>query len=89
MSKTMLERAEESLVDPMHKVSRASAAMAEALENGIHAVKRVGKTGSDAAEELIEDTKDRIKRHPAATVVAAFGIGIVVGGFFDWVIRRK
>jgi ElaB/YqjD/DUF883 family membrane-anchored ribosome-binding protein len=85
----MLERAEENIIDPMHKVSRASTAVAEAFEDGIHAVKRVGKTGSDAAEEFLEDAKDRIKRHPATTVVAAFAIGIIVGGFFDWVIRRK
>lgn len=89
MTKTMLERAEEQVVEPMHKVSRASTAVAEALEDGIHAVKRVGKTSSDAAEEFIDDTKDRIKRHPAGTVVAAFAIGFVVGGFFDWLIRRK
>jgi ElaB/YqjD/DUF883 family membrane-anchored ribosome-binding protein len=85
----MLDRAEEQVVEPMHKVSRASTAMVEAIEDGIHAVKRVGKTSSDAAEQFIDDTKDRIKRHPAGTVAAAFAIGFIAGGLIDWLIRRK
>jgi ElaB/YqjD/DUF883 family membrane-anchored ribosome-binding protein len=89
MTKSVLERAEENLVDPMHKVSRATAAVAEAIEDGIHAVKRVGKAGSDAAEEFIDDTKDRIKRHPAGTVATAFALGFIFGGLFDFMVRGK
>lgn len=63
--------------------------MAEAIEDGIHAVKRVGKTSSDVAEEMIDDAKERIKRHPAGTIVAAFAIGFAVGGLLDALIRRK
>ncbi len=89
MNKTMLDRAEERVVEPMHQVSRASTAVAEAFEDSIHAVKRMGKAGNDAAEEFIEDTKERIKRHPTGTVVAAFLGGFIVGGFIDCLIRRK
>ncbi len=89
MSKTILERAEDTGVEPLHKVARAGAVMAEALEDGIHAVRRVGKSTSDAAEELVEDTKERIKRHPTGTVIAAFLGGFIIGGFFDCLIRRK
>ena len=87
--KNVLEKAEEHIVDPMHRVSRATTAMAEAIEDGIHAVRRVGKTGSDAAEEFIEDAKERVKRHPAGTIVTAFAIGFGLGGFIDALIRRK
>jgi ElaB/YqjD/DUF883 family membrane-anchored ribosome-binding protein len=86
MSKSVLE---ERLVEPMHKVSRATTAMAEALEDGIHAVKRVGKTGSDAAEEFLDDAKDRVKRHPAGTIAGAFVLGFLFGGLFDFMVRRK
>jgi ElaB/YqjD/DUF883 family membrane-anchored ribosome-binding protein len=89
MSKSVLEKAEEHIVDPMHSMSRATTAMAEAIEDGIHAVKRVGKTGSDAAEEFIEDTKERVKRHPTGSVVTAFAMGFAIGGFIDALIRRK
>lgn len=89
MSKTLLDRAEEHVVDPLHKMSRATSAISEAVEDGIHAVKRVGKAGSDAAEEFVDDAKERIKRHPAGTVVAAFAAGILLGGFMDCMMRRK
>lgn len=87
--KNVLERAEARIVDPMHKVSRATTAVAEAIEDGIHAVRRVGKSGSDAAEELIEDAKERVKRHPTGTIVTAFAVGFAIGGFIDALIRRK
>ncbi len=89
MSKSVLEKAEERIVDPMHRVSRATTAVAEAIEDGIHAVKRVGKTSSDVAEELIEDAKERVKRHPTGTIVAAFAVGFAFGGLLDALIRRK
>jgi ElaB/YqjD/DUF883 family membrane-anchored ribosome-binding protein len=89
MSKSVLERAEETFVDPMHKMSRATTAMAEAFEDGIHAVKRIGKSSSDAAEEMIEDAKERVKRHPTGTIVTAFALGFAIGGLLDAVIRRK
>ncbi len=89
MTKAILDRVEETDVRPMHRVAHAGTMMAEAIEDGIHAVKRVGKNTSDAAEELVEDTKERIKRHPTGTVVAAFLGGFIVGGFIDCLIRRK
>jgi ElaB/YqjD/DUF883 family membrane-anchored ribosome-binding protein len=89
MSKSVLEQAEDHIVDPMHKVSRATTAVAEAIEDGIHAVRRVGKTGSDVAEEFIDDAKERVKRHPAGTIVAAFAVGLAFGGLLDALIRRK
>ena len=89
MNKSVLEKAEEDLIDPMHKVSRATTAVAEAIENGIHAVKRVGKTSSDVAEGFIDDAMERSKRHPTGTIAAAFAIGLAFGGLLDTLIRRK
>ena len=89
MNKSVLEKAEEHIIDPMHKVSRATTAVAEAIEDGIHAAKRVGKVGSDVAEEFIDDAKDRVKRHPTGTIVAAFAVGFAFGGLLDALMRRK
>jgi len=89
MNKSVLEKAEEHIIDPMHSVSRATTAMAEAIEDGIHAVRRIGKSGSDAAEEFIEDAKERVKRHPTGTVITAFAAGFALGGLIDALIRRK
>jgi ElaB/YqjD/DUF883 family membrane-anchored ribosome-binding protein len=89
MTGNILQKIDERTADSIHKVSRTASAVAEAMENCIETAKRVGKRGSDATEELMDDTVLRVKRHPVETVVAAFALGVVIGGFADWFIRRK
>ena len=79
----------EAAVQPMRVVSRAAAAMADAFEDSLTAAKRIGKDTSDAAEQLMEDTSQRIKRHPVETIVGAFAAGIVVGAFLGWLTHRR
>ena len=89
MTGNVLGKVDERTAESIHKVSRTTSAVADAIETGIDTAKRLGKRGGDAAEELIDDTVLRIKRHPIETVVAAFAIGFAIGGFFDRLIRRK
>jgi hypothetical protein len=70
-------------------MSHASAALTDVIDDSFDVAKHVGKRSSDAAEELMEDTAQRIKRHPAESLVAAFAVGVFVGGFIDCLIRRK
>jgi ElaB/YqjD/DUF883 family membrane-anchored ribosome-binding protein len=79
----------ETINEPIHVVSKRVADLADALEDGIEIAKRVGKHTSDAAEELMQDTQERIKRRPAETVVMAFAAGFLVGGFVSWMTRLK
>lgn len=67
----------------------AASAIADVFDDGVQMTKRVGKTASDATEEFMDDTTNRIKRHPVESMVAAFAIGFIVGGFFDWLTRRN
>ncbi len=89
MTGNVLEKMDERTAEGVHKISRTTSAVAEAIESGIDTAKRLGKHGSDAAEELMDDTVVRIKRHPVETVVAAFAVGFAIGGFLDCLIRRK
>jgi ElaB/YqjD/DUF883 family membrane-anchored ribosome-binding protein len=89
MASTVLDKVGEHTADSVHKVSRTTTAVADAIETGIETAKRLGKRGSDAAEELMDDSVLRIKRHPVETVVAAFAVGIAIGGLVDRLIRRK
>lgn len=73
----------------LHHLPHTVSAVAEVFEDGVETAKRVGKKTSDATEELMDDTVNRVKRHPVESVVTAFGIGFIVGGFVDWFIRRK
>ncbi len=89
MLETVLGKAGDQIADTAHRASRATTAMTEALEDGIGLAKRAVKHGCDAAEELMEDTEQRIKRHPVETVVSAFAIGALTGIFIGWFARRK
>lgn len=89
MPETVLERADTRIAESIHKMSRTTAAVGDAIDDGIGVAKRVGKRSSDAAEELMEDTTQRIKRHPVESLVAAFALGVFLGGFIDCLVRRR
>ncbi len=62
--------------------------IADAIEDGIDLAKVIGKRSSDAAEELMQDNVERIRRHPIETVVTAFAVGFALGGFLCWISKR-
>ncbi len=63
--------------------------MTEAFEDGIGVMKRAVKHGCDATEEFMEDTQQRIKRHPVESLVAAFAVGAVAGMIVGWIGGRR
>ncbi len=89
MPETVMERADARVAESIHKMSHATTAFADAVDEGIDVAKHIGKRSSDAAEELMDDTTQRIKRHPVESLVTAFAAGVFVGGFIDCLIRRK
>jgi ElaB/YqjD/DUF883 family membrane-anchored ribosome-binding protein len=86
MPESVAAKAEKQAV---HKVAHVTSTLANAVEDGIETAKRVGKHTSDAAEEFMEDTSQRIKRHPTESLVGAFAIGFILGGMLDCMLRRK
>jgi ElaB/YqjD/DUF883 family membrane-anchored ribosome-binding protein len=72
-----------------NEVHRLRISLTDAVTGGLDTAKKVGRQTSDAAEELMDDTAERIRRHPAETVVFAFVIGFVLGGFVSWLSRQK
>lgn len=85
---TVAEKAPEATAK-LHHLPHAASVMADAFEEGIETAKRVGKKTSDATEELMDDTVDRVKRHPIESLVTSFAIGFILGGFVDWLTRRN
>jgi ElaB/YqjD/DUF883 family membrane-anchored ribosome-binding protein len=73
----------------LHHLPHAASVVADCFEEGVETAKRVGKKTSDATEELMDDTANRVKRHPVESLVTAFAIGFILGGFVDWLTRRK
>jgi ElaB/YqjD/DUF883 family membrane-anchored ribosome-binding protein len=89
MSQTVVDRTAEHIAESAHQASRATSAVADAIGNGVGAVRRAAKQGGDAAEEFLNDTTQRIQRHPALTVATTFAVGFTAGAILAWIIKRK
>ena len=83
------ERANEQVTESIHKLSRAANAMADAIDESVGVVKRAVKRSGDAAEELWDDTAQRVKRHPVETMAITFAVGILFGGVIGWMMNRR
>jgi len=89
MSQTVLEKTAEHIAESAHHASRATSAVADAIEDGVGVIRRAAKQGGDAAEEFLEDTTQRIQRHPMLTVAATFAAGLTLGSMIGWLIKRR
>ena len=89
MLQSVLERTGDQVAETARKASRAASAVADALEDGVGAARRVAKQGGDAAEEFIDDTTKRLQRHPVETIVTTFAVGIGLGVLIGWMIKRR
>jgi len=89
MAQSVSERTGEQIAETVRKASRATSAVADAIEDGLGAARRVAKQGGDAAEELFDDTTKRLQRHPIETIVVTFGVGVAAGIAIGWVMKRR
>ena len=89
MAENILEKADAQVAESIRKLSRATSAMAEAIDEGVGAIKLAVKRSGDLAEELMDDTTQRVKRHPVGAMVATLAVGLVAGAFIGWMVSRK
>ena len=89
MTQSMFEQTGEQIADTAHQASRTASAIAEALEDGVGAVRRASKHGYYATAELFDDTRRRVQQHPIETVVVTFAAGIAAGTAVSWMMRRR
>lgn len=90
MSQTVLDRTAERIAESASQASRATSAVADRIiEDGVGVVRRAAKQGGDAAEEFLNDTSQRIQRHPAVTAGVTFAVGFTAGALVGWMIKRR
>ena len=89
MAQSVSERTGEQIAETARKASRATSAVADAIEDGLGAARRVAKQGGDAAEELLDDTTKRLQRHPIETIVVTFAVGVTAGIAIGWMMKRR
>ena len=89
MAQSVSEKLGVQVDETARKASRAASAVANALEDGGVAERRVAKQGKDTAAEFLADTRKRVQRHPIETVAAAIAVGIVAGAAIRWMLKRR
>ena len=89
MAENILEKADAQVAESIRKLSRATSSMAEAIDEGVGVVKLAVKRSGDLAEEIMDDTTQRVKRHPVETMVTTLALGLVAGFFIGWLVCRK
>jgi hypothetical protein len=89
MSQTVLERTAEHIAETAHHASRATSAVADAIEDGAGAVRRVAKQGSDVAEQFLNQTTLGIEQHLVLTMATTFAVGFAIGTFIGWMKRSR
>ena len=85
----ILEKVDAQVAESIRKLSRATSAMADALDEGVGVVRRAVKRSGDAAEEFMDDTTRRVKRHPIETIAATLAFGLVAGVFIGLMMKRR
>jgi hypothetical protein len=62
MSKNVVEGTAEHISESVHQASRATSAVADAIEDSVGVMRRAAKKGGDVAEEFVDDTTMRVQR---------------------------
>ena len=70
-------------------VGRVKETVADAVEDGIGAAKRVVKQGRRAAEDLVDDAEYQVKQRPLSAVGVSFGIGLGLGAVIGLLLARN
>ncbi|MGB8112179.1 MAG: hypothetical protein WCF22_00320 [Candidatus Sulfotelmatobacter sp.] len=89
MSQTVVERTAEQIGKSAGQASRASCAIADAIEDGVGVLRRAAKQGDDDAEEFLDDTTQRLQRHLVLTVTTTFAVGVAAGAMIGWIAKRR
>ncbi len=85
----MVRETAETIAESIRQATRATGAIADAIEDGVGVVRHAAKQGCDVAEEFLNDTTHRLERHLALTVAATFAVGAITGAFMAWMMKRK
>ena len=89
MAQSRVERTAEHIAESVQQASRATSAVADAIQDGIGVVRRAAKQGGDVAEEFLDDTTQRLQRHLVLTVATTLAIGITAGALIGWTMKRR
>ena len=89
MTQSIWEKTGDQIADTAHKATRAAASVTDALEDGVASARLAAKRSGEAASELLDDTKKRVRSHPLESVAATFAAGVATGAAVGYLMRRR
>jgi ElaB/YqjD/DUF883 family membrane-anchored ribosome-binding protein len=71
------------------EVKRVKEAVADAVDNGVVAARRVVKQGRRAAGDFVDDAEYQVKQRPFSALGVTFGIGLGLGAAIGALLARN
>ena len=68
------------------EAARLKTAVADALEEGVHAARRAMKHGLGVAEDMMDEAAHEVKRHPLPAVATASILSFTAGVLAGWLL---
>ncbi|MGA3100761.1 MAG: hypothetical protein ABSD61_02760 [Terracidiphilus sp.] len=76
--------------DIYREVNRIKSIVTDAVDDGVQSAIRAVKQGRDAAEDVVHDTRYRIKRNPLQAAGIFLAAGVVIGSLVTlFTVRRS
>jgi len=75
--------------DALREASRIKSIVTEAVEDGVRSALKTIKQGRDAAGDVIDETRHRVKRNPFQAMGVFFAAGVLMGSLVAWLTSRR
>ena len=90
MAQNVVEKTTEYITESAHQAVRATGMMADAIDDGAKAVRRVARQSSDAAEEVHQRFNQVCAhRNLWPTMAATLMVGVISGVMIGWMTKRR
>lgn len=89
MPSKVLDRTSEQIGETIDKAVRTTANIGDVLRERFDDAKVLARRSAHRAEEIVDEGRTHIKRHPVAAVVGCFLLGLGIGTVVGWTLRRK
>jgi ElaB/YqjD/DUF883 family membrane-anchored ribosome-binding protein len=78
-----------SVDEVLREVSRLSATVTQAVEDGFKTAVKTVEQGRHATEDMISDGKRMMRRKPVESAGVIFAAGMLTGAFITWLACRR
>ena len=88
MPADFLEKAP-SVDEVMREVSRLKSVVTDAVDDGFKTAVKAIKQGRNTAEDVLDETRHRVKKNPFEALGIVFAVGVLTGAVLTWASSRR